>query len=210
MPQLSSSQDAVQRLRANYYGKVALIDHWFGEILAAFDRKGWLEDTLVVFWSDHGEMLGDHGRVGKCVFYEASVRVPLVLRWPGHIQAGGVSDALTAIIDVFPAILEAVGADPSQRSFGQSLWPAMQNAACQHRDAVFSEILHHGHRNIMARTERYKYAMDETGSGYFLIDLAEDPAEETNLAGHADFRPLEREMRERILAFRASAHHDLP
>ena len=203
------SEDAIRRLRANYYGKISLIDHWFGEILSAFERKGWLEEALVVFWSDHGEMAGDHGRLHKSVFYEASVRVPLILRWPGHIEAGGIRDTLVASIDVFPTLLEAVGAEPSQRCFGRLLWPALDRPEHRHRDAVFSEIAPHGHKNMMVRTERYKYAIDETGSGYVLYDIMEDPTEATNLIGREDVRPVEREMRERILTFLAGTQYHL-
>ena len=203
------SEDAIQRLRANYYGKVSLLDYWFGEILSAFERKGWLEDALIVFWSDHGEMAGDHGRLHKSVFYDASVHVPLIVRWPGRIEAGGTRDALTVTIDVFPTLLEAIGAEPSQRCFGQSLWPVLDRPEHGHRNAVFSEIVTAGHKNIMVRTKRYKYALDDTGSGYLLYDVVEDPTEETNLIGRPDVQPVEREMRERILAFLAGTQHHL-
>ena len=203
------SEDTIQRLRANYYGKVSLIDYCFGEILAAFERKGWLENALVVFWSDHGEMAGDHGRLHKSVFYDGSVRVPLILRWPGHIEAGSTCDTLAVSIDVFPTLLEAVRAEPSQRCFGQSLWPVLDNDNHQHRDAVFSEIATHGYKNIMVRTEQYKYAIDDTGNGYFLIDVVEDPTEETNLIGRPDLQQVEGELRERILSFLAGTQHHL-
>ncbi len=202
------SEDEIQRVRANYYGKVSLIDHWFGEILSAFERKGW-EDALVVFWSDHGEMAGDHGRLHKSVFYDASVHVPLILRWPGHIEAGDTRDALTVTIDVVPTLVETIGAEPSPRCFGQSLWPVLENPEHRHRDAVFSEIVTAGHKDIMVRTEQYKYAMDDTGSGYLLYDVVDDPTEAVNLIGRSDMRPVERELRERILAFLTGTQHHL-
>ncbi len=192
---------AIGRLRANYYGKISLIDHWVGQILAAFERREWLSDTLVVFWSDHGEMAGDHQRVGKCVFYDASVRVPLIVRWPGHIEPGRTSDALVEIIDVFPTLLDAVGAEPSARCFGKSLWPVLRDPNSEHRDAVFSEIHHGGQHNIMVLTRGHKYAMDETGSGYLLHDVLEDPAEQHNIIGHPESRELEDELRARVLRF---------
>ena len=82
----------VRAIRANYYGKISLVDRWCGEILDAYRRRGLLDDLLVVFCSDHGEMLGDHGRLFKNTFHEAGLRVPLVFRWPGRIIAGEQSD----------------------------------------------------------------------------------------------------------------------
>jgi len=194
------SEMDIRRIRASYYGKITLVDRWIGEILAAFERRGWLEDTLVVFWSDHGEMAGDHGRLFKSVFYNSSVQVPLVIRWPGHIPAGVMSSAFVEIIDVYPTLLEAVGAAPSQRCFGRSLWPVLRDPAQLHRDAVLSEIWHDGHYCYMIRTERYKYALDETDAGYMFHDVREDPLEQRNLAGHPMMQEVEAELRARLLS----------
>ena len=199
MPGLS--EKAIRCLRANYYGKVSLIDYWCGQILAAFDRKGWLDDALIVFWSDHGEMAGDHQRLSKSVFYDASVRIPLILRWPRRIEPGTQSAALVSSIDVGPALLEAVTDGEPDLGFGQSLWRALESPTHQHRDALFSEIAIRGHKNTMVCTEQYKYALDETGNGYFLVDVRDDPDERKNLIGHPDYRQIETEMRDRVLRF---------
>jgi len=187
------------RIRANYYGKIALIDRWIGEILQACSQRGWLDDLLVVFWSDHGEMLGDHGRLYKSTFHESSVRVPLILRWPGRIPAGAVSNALAEIIDVFPTLLEAAGCPPSRRCLGRSLWPVLRDPETELRDFQLSEV-HHGERHIMLRSRRRKYVVDEQGRGFMLYDLEQDPLEQNNrmAAGHGG--RLENEMREALLA----------
>ena len=195
------TREEIARLRANYYGKISLIDRWIGEILTAFERRGWLEDTLVVFWSDHGEMAGDHGRLNKSVFYASSVRVPMIVRWPGHVEEGRTSDALTEIIDIYPTLLEAAGATPSERCFGKSLWPVLREPEARHRDAAFSEISSRGHHDTMIRTERYKYVVDETGEGFMLYDVLQDPTEQTNLIGHPELQSVERDLRDRILRF---------
>lgn len=191
--------DAIRLIRANYYGKISFIDQWCGEILNAFANRGWLDDLFVIFWSDHGEMAGDHGRLHKSTFYESSVRVPLVLRWPERIAAGGVSDALVEIIDVMPTILEAAGAGPSARCLGRTLWPVLVDPACEHRANTISEILYHGVRNVMIRDRRYKYAVDQRGLGFMLYDLAGDPDEQDNLIGRPEANGLEHDMREALL-----------
>jgi arylsulfatase len=191
--------DAVRRIRANYYGKVSLVDDWVGRILDAFKARGWLDDLMVVLWSDHGEGCGDHGRLYKYTFYEYSVRVPLIVRWPGHVQAGTTSDALAEIVDVFPTLLEAAGAPPSDRCQGRSLAPVLRDPHVAHRDSQLSEIKYGGHpRNLMLRTRRWKYACDEGGLGFMLHDLVDDPMEQHNLAGQPAYASIERELRDQL------------
>ena len=155
----------------------------------------------MVFWSDHGEMAGDHGSLYKSVFYESSLRVPLIVRWPGKIPAGQTCSALAETIDVYPTLLEIAGVEPAKRCQGQSFWSCLWDSKAPHRDAVFSEITRAGHYTTMVRTERYKYAVEETGEGYLLFDVEEDPTEQRNLVGHPDYAHVEREMRERLFAF---------
>ena len=189
------TEEDVRKLRANYYGKISLVDYWFGQVLAACERRGWLGNTLVVFWSDHGEMAGDHGRLHKSVFYESALRVPLILRWPGRILAGRASQALVENIDVFPTLLEAVGAAPSKRCFGRSLWPLLRGERQEHRQAVFSEV----DTTTMVRTQRHKYALDAEGDGFLLYDLRQDPQERANLLGKPAAAALDAELRDRLL-----------
>ncbi len=192
------SLEDVNEVRANYYGEISLIDYWIGQILDAFEDRGWLDDLLVIFWSDHGDMLGDHKRLGKSVFYESSIRVPLIIRWPGRIDSGK-SDALVETVDVSPTILEAVGASPSERCLGRSLWPIMRDPAEAHRKAVLSEVYFHDRRRLMIRTRDYKYAMTDAGEGYLLHDLDEDPAERENLIGRPDEKDNEMKLQDELL-----------
>src|SRR5690606_20903798 len=90
--------EQTSRRTASYYGMISFIDEQVGRMLEALDRTGQRENTLVVFMSDHGEMLGDHGLVRKgCRFYEGLVRVPLILSWPGIVQQGAVRDDLVEL-----------------------------------------------------------------------------------------------------------------
>src|SRR5215472_8618414 len=130
----------VPQIRANYYGKISLIDHQIGRILEAYRRKGWLDELFVVFLSDHGEMLGDHGRLRKGTFHESSVRVPVLLRWPGHIPANTVTQALVESIDISATVLEAAGCTPLPRSQARSLWPVLRQPAAEARESQLSEV----------------------------------------------------------------------
>ncbi|MEW6358129.1 MAG: sulfatase-like hydrolase/transferase [Planctomycetota bacterium] len=202
-------REIIGMIRANYYGKISLIDHWIGEIMSAFAQRGWLEDAFIIFWSDHGEMAGDHLRLHKSVFYESSIRVPLLLRWPGRIEFGKSSDSPVEIIDVFSTILEATESKPSDRCMGESLWPLLRHPDVHYRDAAYSEIFHDGHRNFMIRTPDYKYAMDDEGRGYMLFNLDNDPTEQDNLLGHPNFRNIEQELRESLFHFLVRTQYQL-
>lgn len=183
------------KIRANYYGKLSLIDDNVGYVLDAFQRRGWLEDLLVIFLSDHGEMLGDHGRLGKKTFHEATVRIPLIARWPSRIPAGKVSDALVEIVDVFPTLVEAGGSDPSARCLGRSLWPLIRNDSAEIRDWQISEI-GYGEARVMLRSRKWKIAIDAGGLAYMLYDLECDPNEQHNLAGQLAVRGVELQLRQ--------------
>lgn len=195
-------------IRANYFGKISLIDQWVGEILNAYASRGWLDDLLVVFWSDHGEMAGDHGRIQKCTFHESSLRVPLIIRWPGRVPENTVSNALAEIIDVFPTLLETVGCEPSRRNQGKSLWPVLRGEQEDLREYQLSEIDWQG-RKIMIRSHRHKYVVDELGRGYMLYDLEKDPDEQNNLIADDAHRPLEACLREVLLARLVGAHYTM-
>ena len=187
-PAHAAARDA-RTLQAAYYAMIELIDDQVGRILDAVRDSGQEEHTLVVFTSDHGEMLGDHGLIQKgCRFYEGLVRVPLILAWPGAIQRGLVSDALVELTDLAPTLLQAAGAAVPDWMQGRSLLPLASGAADphRHRDAVLSEYFDaldtpDATRATMYRERRYKLvAYHGHGLGE-LYDLEQDPGEFDNL-----------------------------
>jgi len=200
------TQEDVQRISANYFGKIKLIDDWIGRILEACTARGWLDDMVIVFWSDHGEMLGDHGRLYKSIFFESSIRVPLMVRWPGRIPEGLRSEALAENIDIFPTLLEGLGLEHEGRCQGVSLWPCIENSDVQLRECQMSEV----NRNIMVCSERYKYAVDPQARGILLFDLHEDPEEQDNLIGRREYSEFEVNMRDMLLTTLATAQYELP
>ncbi len=107
---------------ANYLGKLALVDDCVAKLVEAMKARGTWDNTLVVITADHGEMMGAHGYLTKGRFYEESVRVPLVLRWPGHVKTGR-SKAPVQMMDIYPTIVEAVGGELTPGRFAKSLLP---------------------------------------------------------------------------------------
>ncbi|MGQ9731774.1 MAG: sulfatase family protein [Candidatus Zipacnadales bacterium] len=187
----------IGRIRASYYGKITLIDHWIGEIIAAWQRRGWWEDAVVLFWSDHGEMAGDFGWLHKSNFHESALRVPWIIRWPGVAQPGAVSTTLVSTVDAFPTLLDIVGCEASPRAQGRSIAPVLRGETTEVRDTIFSEV----GNMTMLRDQRHKYVIDSQGRGFMLYDLEKDPHEQCNLIGHPDYVGLEAEMRDRLLCW---------
>jgi arylsulfatase A-like enzyme len=197
----------IPQIRASYYGKISLIDFEIGRILEAFERKGWLDDLLVVFLADHGEMLGDHGRLRKGTFHESGIRIPLIIRWPGEIPANVVSDALVEIVDVFPTLAAAAGCEPAPRCLGQSLGPLFREPAGELKRHQLGEIGLAG-RHFMLRTREHKLAVDEQSQCYMLYELRRDPQEQDNLAGDPSAAELERRLRQELLVRLAEVRYD--
>ena len=188
-----------QILRAAYFAMIKLIDDQLGRILDCLEETEQFDDTLIVFMSDHGETLGDHGLIQKGArFYDGLVRVPLIFCWPNGVKAGLRSDALVELTDVAPTLLEAAGIPVPVGMQGRSLLPILSgNAdAGHHRDVVRSEYLDalaapDATRATMYRDARYKLVVYHGHARGELYDMHADPDEFVNLwddSGHAGIK----------------------
>lgn len=185
-----------------YYAMIEQVDTEVGRMLQALEETGQADNTIVIFMSDHGEMLGDHGIYLKGpYFYDGLTRVPLMIRWPGRFQAGRKVDALVELVDLAPTLLEAAGIPVPAGMQGRSLTPLLTGATQQHRDSVYMEYLDANATYEIppmitgVRTERYKlnfYDKPRTGE---LYDLQKDPNEFNNLWED----PHSRDVREMLL-----------
>ena len=134
---ISDDPDDIDRSRTAYWGLVHRMDEMIGELLAELETMGILDDTLVVYASDHGDHLGERGLWWKHTFFEESVTVPLVMRLPGTIEAGSVHDEVVNLIDVSATIVDLLGADPIPHADGRSFAPLFEGGEWQ--DRTFSE-----------------------------------------------------------------------
>jgi choline-sulfatase len=198
------TDEYVERGARQYYGMISLIDQCLGELLALLERRGFMENTWIVYSSDHGEMLGDHGLMAKFNFYHPSVQVPLLLRGPGG-RTPSVCDELVELVDVSATLLDAAGCDPLPASHGRSLLPATRGESAG-RDSILSEIQTHTRRTPpptyrALRTERYRYTLEsETGMPCELFDLEADPDELVNRVEDPAFAGIASELRDRLEA----------
>jgi arylsulfatase A-like enzyme len=197
-------------VKACYYAMIEKIDQSVGEILDALEATEQRENTVVIFTSDHGELLGDHGLIYKgCRFYEPLVHVPLIISWPGHFASDVRSPALVELVDLAPTVMQACGLTIPYYVQGRSLLPLLQNpAACPtHKEHVVSE--YHGAigggrmpdqtHGIMVFDGHHKicvYQGHEIGEVY---DLEKDPNEFENLWDDEGSRALKARLLERSL-----------
>ncbi len=206
-------------LQALYYAMIMQVDEQFARLLAGLEASGQRDDTVIVFTSDHGEMLGDHGLLYKgCRFYEGLVRVPLVFSWPGRIRRDLRTDALVELIDLSATLLDLAGIEAPEAMQGQSLLPILTGDAdpdrhrpfvrCEYFDAL-DEVNVQGSRSFatMYRDERYKLCVYHTHGTGELYDLREDPWEFDDLWAHPDHRDIHRELLE--ASFNAAMIHGI-
>jgi arylsulfatase A-like enzyme len=196
-------RDALQRLRALYHGSVRLIDDQVGRILAYLQESGLWERTIVIFTTDHGDMVGDHGLIAKGVpQYDSSIRVPLIVAG-GPVCGGRESRRLGCSLDLFPSICEWAGvvAEDLPPLEGQSLVPA-----CDARDdhGGWEEVaVGLGAVDTVVSDDRWRLTRySQAGVGQ-LFNLAEDPDETRNLYTDPAFQARRTEMLERLVRARA-------
>ncbi len=168
-----------------YAAQITMVDAAIGRILAALDELKLAGRTLVIFTSDHGNMLGQHGMMDKThgAFYDDLLRVPLLLRLPGRIDAGRVSDRFATALDLAPTVLDYLGAQPLAKAHGRSLRGVMAGTVPD-LPAVFGERGEPGSKAVarMVRTRQWKLCLLPRGARE-LYQLEQDPGETVNVVG---------------------------
>ncbi|MDA1139492.1 MAG: sulfatase-like hydrolase/transferase [Planctomycetota bacterium] len=177
------SEGALRKNIAIYYGMVSLMDKYIGQILDHLDSKGLAENTIVIFSTDHGHYFGQHGLTAKGPYhYEDGIRIPYIVRYPGHVPAGRVNNTLQSLVDLSPTFMAAAGLDIPGEMQGvdqMSAWasnvPARDHIICENR---------HQPNVLNLRTfvdDRYKITLYKNHDFGDLFDLQEDPREVNNL-----------------------------
>jgi arylsulfatase len=202
----SPEEHEAKTKQALYYAMIALIDDQFGRLLAHLDATGQRDNTLVIFTSDHGETLGDHGLIYKgCRFYEGLIRVPLIFRWPAAVKAGLRSDALVELLDMSATMLDAAGVAMPDYFQGRSLMPILRGEApadhfresvrCEYFDSLDASFTGgYGAFATMYRRGRYKLSVYHGKKLGELYDLETDPEEFENLWDSPDHQALKNEL----------------
>lgn len=202
-----ANRDSRRLVLPEYFGCNTFVDHEIGRVLEAIDRCA--PGAMVIYTSDHGEMLNSHGLIGKGpAMYDEITRVPLIVRWPGVVPAGAVCPHPVSHIDVVPTLLEAVGDDSARNLDGRSMLATIASPGKPARDAVFMEFGRYetdhdgfgGFQLVRAAFDgRYKLVINLLTSDE-LYDLQADPAEMINLIDSPAHAAARDALHDRILA----------
>jgi arylsulfatase A-like enzyme len=181
-----------------YWASTTFMDAQVGPVLDALDRLGLTDTTVVVFTSDHGYHLGDHGLWQKMSLFERSARVPLVIAAPGISARGTAAGGPVELVDLYPTLADLAGITPPGPLDGVSLAPLLENPATTVRDAAFTQV----RNGYSMRTERWRYIEWQAGEqGAQLYDMERDPGETTNLAHDPRHAATVAELKARLAAY---------
>jgi len=187
-------------MRAYYYATVSFIDYNVGRILHYLEETGELEDTLIVWSSDHGEHLGDYDCFGKRTFLKSAANVPLIVRYPERFEVGQRVDSPASLVDVMPTFLAAAGIDTRGLDVdGLDLAELARDPGT--RQVVYGQYQRGNKASYMALTRRWKYIYAASDNREFLFDLLVDPDETRNRAETLGYLEQTRAMREMLVGY---------
>jgi len=201
----ASEQEAREMIRA-YWASISWVDWNVGRVLAELERLGLAENTIIVFWGDHGYHLGELGKWAKHgSLFEVGTRVPLIVVAPGAKGNGKSSPAVVQSLDIYPTLCEACGLTLPKGLEGHSMKALLDNPEAQWVHPAFS--VYGSAKNVYGdakkatglavRTQRYRYVeFASSKDGAMLFDHANDPMEMRNLADNPNFAPVRRELSE--------------
>lgn len=196
----------LRAMTANYFGMISLIDHNVGRLLDTIDAEGIAENTLVVFTSDHGDLLGDHGLYKKGpTFYEGLLNVGAIFRGPG-VPAGGTIQDPVSTLDMAATFYDFANVEKPEEIQSQSLRPLIDGQRNASRDAAYNEWhLFENRCGVpldlrIIRTKTHKCAFELKSGAGELYDLVNDPLEMDNLYSDASVRPVQKELEDMMRA----------
>lgn len=192
------TRSQVLNARRAYYGAVSYIDDKVGELLRTLSESGLEDDTMIVFTSDHGDMLGDRGLWYKMTFFEWSARVPLIISAPGRFP-GRIVGQNVSLLNLFPTLVD-IGSDQTPPMYGESLrsdslMPFLEDGKEPEATPVLAEYLAEGAVApcFMVLKDHYKYIFSDPDPP-LLFDLENDPGERLNLSGNPEYQAVENEL----------------
>jgi arylsulfatase A-like enzyme len=184
-----------------YYSMVASFDEDMGRLMKKLDELGLAENTIVVMTSDHGEMMGEHGRIQKMIFYDPAARVPFLIRWPGHIPAGSATGACLNTPDIMPTLLGMANLPIPQEVEGMNLSLVARGKPGPEPEMAFLQGMGHtylwedGAEWRAVRNKQFTYARYRIDGSELLFDNAADPLQTRNLASDPAYQAVMNQMK---------------
>ncbi len=193
---VNASEEAVRRATAAYYGMISTIDDYFGQVLDQLENLGEdLDDWIIVYTSDHGDMMGEHGIWEKTRFYEGSARVPLIISWPRRFEGGRVVHENVNLCDLFATLCDLAGLDIPEGLDSRSLVPLMRGDTSGWYNETVSQM---GKNHVMIKHDDLKYQYYGEEVPEVLFDLKRDPGEWKNVAEDSEYAEVMERFRRRL------------
>lgn len=198
-PWFGVTEEQARECKQAYYATISFVDAQIARVLAALDELKLRDSTIVVFWSDHGYLLGEHGLWMKQSCFEESARVPLIIAAPGREferSRGKASPRTVELLDLYPTLADLAGLKPPSNLEGASLRPLLKNPTAGWNRPAFTQVQRGGFPGYSVRTEQWRYTeWDEGAKGAELYNHDTDPRELNNLAGSPKHARIQAEMK---------------
>jgi uncharacterized sulfatase len=203
-PYFGVTPDQARECKLAYFAAISFVDAQIGRVLDAVDRLGLADNTIIVFWSDHGYHLGEHGLWFKLSCFEESARVPVIIAVPGMTNAGKTSTRNVELVDLYPTLADLASLAPPKNLEGVSLRPLLDQPDAKWDRPAYTQVQRGGGKSQLeggfpghsVRTEKWRYTEWDFGAkGSELYDEAADPHELTNLASDAKHADVVKEMK---------------
>lgn len=202
------TKEKLQKNKAIYYGMVSMMDHYIGKILDHLEENGQIDNTLIIFTTDHGAFIGHHGLVSKGAFdYEDAVKIPFVASFKGKMPQGKRSEALISLVDIAPTILGIVGKDIPRSMTGIDQTDVLMGKKSELREHVLVENRFQMTKFYVCTyiDKHYKLAFDMNSDEGELFDLEKDPNEMMNRWNDAEYQEIKKELLLKALQARMKA-----
>jgi arylsulfatase A-like enzyme len=194
------AEESLRRRKAQYCGEVKCIDDSLGRILEALRKKKLSDDTIVVFTTDHGEYMGEHGLFGKNNLFETAYRIPMIIRWPEQVAAGRAVKNVVSTVDFMPTVLGLMGIPPAGREQGRSACRLLAEGDAAVAGWEEEAFVHHStHERAGIFTPGWELALVKDG-GHVLFDRKKDPDQVNNLYANPDHTKIVDELTLRIIS----------
>jgi uncharacterized sulfatase len=195
-PYFGVTVEQARECKRAYYAAISFVDAQIGRLLDAFDRLGLADNTIIVFWSDHGYHLGEHGLWFKQSCFEEAARVPLIICTPSMKTVGKTSRRLIELVDLYPTLAELTGLTPPKNLEGYSLRPLLDDPEASWDHPAFTQVEHGPGPGHSVRTDRFRYTQWLFGRrGSELYDQESDPQELHNLVSDPKYADVVTQMK---------------
>jgi arylsulfatase len=197
----------IRTMTAAYYSAISFIDYQLGRLFEYMDNEQLMENTVIIYSSDHGELLGDYDSFGKRCFLDSAARIPMIISYPGCKQ-GSTCKIPVSLVDILPTCIDAAGVHRTENYSGESLIDIETGAS--RRELIFGQFQSGEYGLYMAVSEQFKYIYSAPDHKEWLFDLVTDPLELRNKANNALYKQKTDEMRARLTGFLKAEGYEEP